>query len=223
MKNIKFACFVPLLASATLLSGCIIHVDGQGRNGDVSGVFGSIELDEGSQANNLSTVNGGIEIDSRSKVRHVSTVNGGIELGDEVSLASAETVNGGIEAGTQLRVEEDLSTVNGEVLLGKGADVGGSISTVNGDISLDDSRVGRNLETQTGDIRLSGNTLVEGDIVFTARRDNSFFKWGSDETPELHITASASVGGQIILQRPVNLHFENAALHDKVVRRFSRE
>lgn len=217
----KFTLLCAPLLCSSLLTGCVIHVGSHDSNGDISGVFGGITVDEASSARNISMVNGGIELANDSSARDVSTVNGGIELGDRVSIGRAETVNGGIDAKSQLSVENSLITVNGDINTATGADIGGEVETVNGDIRLQDARVGRDVKTQNGDIHLLGNTVIKGDVIFTqARKNNRFWSWGNDDTPTLYASADTEIEGQIILHRPVHLELGNPALHNKVVRHY---
>ncbi len=208
---------ITAILATSLLSGCIIHVGGDYRDkpgSSVSTILGGIDIDAGHVVGDLSTVNGGIELEDNVVAKDVDTVNGGIEMGDNVTIDDASVVNGNIEAGENLRVNGDMTTVNGKVLLNTGANVEGNIETVNGDIRLIAAKVGRDIITHNGDIELTEATVVEGDIVWEKRDDDSWID--NDRIPLLSISADSTIEGEIKLYRKVELRLENPALEDKV-------
>lgn len=202
------------IAMALGLSGCVIHVGGHADDGDVSSVFGGIDIRDGRSVGELSTVNGGIELGNKVTAEEVSTVNGGIEMGDDVTIDEAEAVNGDIEAGKNLSVRDSIETVNGDINLGKGADIGDDVETVNGDISLESAKVGGDIETINGDITLEDDTEVNGNIVYEEQSS----RWGGKSNPPtLRIEDGVSVHGKIILKREVELEIPSY-LEEKVER-----
>ena len=211
-----------LVATLTVViaSGCCMSPAMADSNRTIDKVLGSAVVGSQQHYGDISLVNGSIQMASDSSAKAISTVNGSIELRDNVQLDSASTVNGGISSGDNLHVNADVSIVNGKFLPGAKATIGGSIETVNGDIRLHDGKIGRDISTVNGDISLSGNTLVQGDIVFKPRgKKKSFLGWTNDKTPTLEIGANVTVQGNIVLQQDVTLKLENPALQDKVVRR----
>lgn len=205
------------IAMALGLSGCVIHVGGHAEDGDVSSVFGGIDIKDGRQVGELSTVNGGIELGNDVRAEEISTVNGGIEMGDNVVIEEANAVNGDIEAGRNLVVENSIETVNGDINLGKGPEIGDDVETVNGDIDLARAKVGGDIETVNGDITLEDGTEVKGNIVY--EEQNS--RWGNSSKPTLKIEEGVKVGGSIILNREVDLDIPSY-LDEKVERNYDR-
>lgn len=223
MKFSQFAAIAGLVGASALLSGCFINVGASEQPGsNIDKVLGSASVGSKERYADISLVNGGVKMASDSSANNVSTVNGSIELRDNVKLHSASTVNGSIESGSGLQVTDDLSTVNGKILPGSNAVVGGNISTVNGDIVLDNSQAGSDVTTVNGDIKLTGNTVVKGDVVYKPRgKKKVFFGWSNDNKPTLYISADAVVEGKIILEQDVELQIDNPALQSKVERRFN--
>jgi DUF4097 and DUF4098 domain-containing protein YvlB len=214
-----------LILTSTLNTGCIIHVNSDGHgdhhNGEVSSVFGSLEVGEGKQVGDVSSVNGSVTISDHVNAEDVESVNGDIEIGNNVSADSVETVNGSIEAGHHFFAQGSVNTVNGSISILAVSTVDGDIATVNGDIKLDNVAVGADLETYNGSIYLTNNSVVSGNIVFEARDKNSWgWNRGNEKPPTLKIDGSSNVQGKIILNRKVNLEFDNPALNDKVEQRY---
>ena len=207
--------------SLVIASGCFVNAYAA-EHGSIDKVLGSASVGTNEHYDDISLVNGSVKMASNSSAKSVSTVNGSIELRDNVKLHSASTVNGSIESGSGLQVTDDLSTVNGKILPGSNAVVGGNISTVNGDIVLDNSQAGRDVTTVNGDIKLTGNTVVKGNVVYKPRgKKKAFFGWNNDNKPTLYIGADAVVEGKIILEQDVELQIDNPALQSKVERRFN--
>lgn len=190
---------------------------------DLDKVFGSITVDAGQTVGNVSLVNGAITLEQNSRAQAVDTVNGSIDLYSGAQLDSATTVNGSIEVAESVTVSGDITTVNGSVSVDSQSQVGGNIETVNGDISVADASVNRDLTTVNGDITLTGDTVVQGDIVFKKRGKKwSFFGFNSDDDkPTLTIGRNVQLHGKIVLQQDVTLKLENPALAAKVEKRFS--
>ncbi|MFT4938201.1 MAG: hypothetical protein ACI88A_001225 [Paraglaciecola sp.] len=214
-----------LIFTSTLTTGCIIHVgsDGHGghNNGDVSSVFGRLEVGKGKQVGDVSSVNGGVTILDHVSAEEVDSVNGNIEIGSNVSVDSVETVNGSIETGHNFIAQGSISAVNGNISILADSTIDGDISTVNGDIKLNKVTVGADINTHNGSIYLTNNSVVSGNIVYEARDTNS---WGwardNDKTPTLKIDESSNVQGKIILNRKVRLEIKSSALREKVELRY---
>mgnify|MGYP006200699165 CR=1 FL=1 len=219
MKFSQFAAIAGLVGASALLSGCFINVGASEQPGsNIDKVLGSASVGSKERYADISLVNGGVKMASDSSANNVSTVNGSIELRDNVKLHSASTVNGSIESGSGLQVADELSTVNGKILAGSNAVIGGNVTTVNGDIVLDNSNANRDVTTVNGDIKLTGNTVVKGDVVYKPRgKKKAFFGWNNDNKPTLYIGADVVVEGNIILQQEVELQIENPAMQAKVV------
>jgi DUF4097 and DUF4098 domain-containing protein YvlB len=207
--------------SLVVASGCLVNVYAA-EHGNIDKVLGSASVSSNQHYDDISLVNGSVKMASNSSAKSVSTVNGSIELRDNVKLHSASTVNGSIESGSGLQVADELSTVNGKILPGSNAVIGGNVTTVNGDIVLDNSQADRDVTTVNGDIKLTGKTVVKGDVVYKPRgKKKAFFGWANNNKPTLYIGADAVVEGKIILEQDVELQIENPALQSKVERRFN--
>ncbi|KUM51882.1 hypothetical protein [Rheinheimera sp. EpRS3] len=203
--------------SLVIASGCFVNAYAA-EHGSIDKVLGSASVGTNEHYDDISLVNGSVKMASNSSAKSVSTVNGSIELRDNVKLHSASTVNGSIESGSGLQVADELSTVNGKILAGSNAIIGGNVTTVNGDIVLDNSNANRDVTTVNGDIKLTGNTVVKGDVVYKPRgKKKAFFGWNNDNKPTLYIGADVVVEGNIILQQEVELQIENPAMQAKVV------
>lgn len=181
-------------------------------------VLGSAVVGSDQHYGDITLVNGSVQMASNSSAKDVSVVNGSIDLRDNVRVNNATTVNGSIESGKGLQVAGELSTVNGKILPGAEAMIGGNVASVNGDIVLDNSEVAHDVSTVNGDIKLTGNSVIKGDLVYKPRgKKKSFFGWRNNSKPTLYIGADAVVEGSIILQQEVELQIDNPAMQAKVV------
>ena len=205
-----------LIAGSLTLSGCVIHVDGA-SDGDVSSVFGGVDIAAGRKVEDISTVNGGVTLEKDAEAGRIDTVNGDIELYDNAAAYSIDVVNGDVELGRAVTIQAGIDTVNGDISSRAGSTINGSIETVNGDIDAQDTVINGDIETSNGDVTLRGKTHVAGDIVFRRKEGNN---WGSS-TPTLHIERSVEIDGNIVLQRQVELELNNPVHKDKIVREYS--
>ena len=213
MKFSQFAAVSLVVVSGFLLS----NASAENSYGDIDKVLGSASVESGQHYNDISVVNGSVKMASDSSANEISVVNGSIKMGENVSVHSASTVNGSIEADGGLKTAANLETVNGKIRPGGNAVIGGNVDTVNGDITLDSSEVAQDVSTVSGDISLNGTTVIKGDLVYKPRgKRKTFFGWGNDSKPTLHIGADAVVEGRIILQQQVTLQLDNPAMQDKV-------
>lgn len=227
--NKKITALSPLLAAmlaTTALSGCVIHVGGKG-SGDwdikgVSSVFGDVEVSSGKTVSDVSSVNGGVRLHDNVSAQEVDTVNGDIRIGDNVSVTFAETVNGSITTGVSFSSKRSVETVNGDIDILPDGKVGSSVSTVNGDITLKKVSVNGDVNTTNGDIRLYGSSIINGDVIFRRNNDKSWFEDNYVKGQTLFVEKSVKINGDIILERDIELDFENPAMHDKVIKRYQR-
>lgn len=207
-----------IIATSTMLvlSGCIIHVGGGSNDtsdgNSVSSVFGGLEVSQGKHVSNVSSVNGSIELHDDVTARTVDTVNGSIEMGDYVTVENASTVNGDIEAGHHFSSAGFVKTVNGDISLQHSSKVAQEVETINGEIKLNGVVVEGSVHTHNGDILLTNNTQVLGDIIFHKNNRNN----NDHSVPTLSIKQGATVAGQIILYREVELNIDDAQLLNKV-------
>jgi predicted acyltransferase (DUF342 family) len=210
-----------LLASASMLSGCVIHIgDASAMEGsDFSSILGNIDIAEGKHAGDISSVNGNVEISDHAGADDVSIVNGNLEMESHVTVRSIDIVNGDISATSHLSVLGNVESVNGNITLPEQSKIGGHVETVNGDITATDTVVEEDVETLNGDITLKGNTHIIGNIIY--RESESSWGERSDNKPTLTIESDVIIDGTIILERPVNLVFDNDAFDKKVVVSYS--
>jgi len=204
-------------AAATLLSGCVIHVGDASAldNEDLSSIFGNIDIAEHRHAGNISSVNGNVEIKDNASADDVSIVNGNLDMGSHVRVYNIDIVNGDVTAESHVQVARDVNTVNGDITLPNGSKVDNNVASVNGDIDVFNTLIGKDLETVNGDITLTGDTTIGGNIVYKERDSNWIERKNSQ--PQLHIGEQVKVLGNIILERPVVLKFDNPTLHEKVI------
>ena len=119
----------------------------------------------------LNSVNGGIIIGEQCVVRGSSrSVNGRIEVGRESEVEDLQTVNGKIRIARDVKIDGDIESVNGSIRCGAGVNVDGRITAINGRIELDHTTVERDIHTTNGDITLEDNTKVKGDIVVEGKK-----------------------------------------------------
>lgn len=212
--------FTPTAALVVLMIGVCAapafagKVIDNGRHGDIDKVNGDIEIGKNSEAGDLETVNGDIEVDDGSKVGQMETVNGDIELGANVSGHSAETVNGSITGKNGTVIQNEVETVNGGIRFGDGSSAR-QLETVNGTIELVGTHIAKDIETVNGNIEISGNSSVDGAIIF---RKPSGWGWGNNKKPKLTLKPGVVVGS-VILEREVELDIEGAKV-GKIDRRY---
>jgi len=217
--------FIAAIMSLILLAGCIVHVGASKARANVSldndhsSVNKSLTIDEGKSIRDASAVNGRLTLGDNVTARDVSSVNGRLAVGENVSLNDLSTVNGKIDAGRKLTASNDVSTVNGKIELNEESVVKGNVSSVNGKIELDGVDVGKNIETVNASITLSGNTRIQGDIIYKRRNNNHSYN-SYKRNPVLRIEKDVRIEGNIILESEVDLEFDDESLHDKVIERF---
>lgn len=215
-SRFSFSTFISLCIIAS--TGCVNLVGAAEREGNVSTIFGKLEVSTGKMVRDVSSVNGGVALSDYVEAQRVNSVNGNINVGEFVSVDSLQTVNGDIEAGRNLQVSQDVHTINGSVNLKNGSSVSQDIATINGHIILDNVTVGGNVETQNGNIALADNSLIRGDLVFHQQhQDPSNWQQGISQ---LSIDASSFVSGRIILEREVSLNIADPELLDRVIKRY---
>lgn len=200
------------------LSGCVINVgaaNDSDYNGDITKVFGGIEISEHRQVSSLSTVNGGIELQDYVTTDDISTVNGSVEIGAFCNVGAIAVVNGDVTTKEQFISKGSIETVNGDIELGTTSTIDGNLVTVNGDISAANLTLSKNIETVNGNINISGQSAISGNIVFRDTEKNRH-----SDIPSLTLGSQVSVIGSIILEREVELDVP-AHLHEKIIRKSS--
>jgi DUF4097 and DUF4098 domain-containing protein YvlB len=215
--------FILAVMSVILLAGCIVHVGASKANatismdGDYSSVNKSLTISQGKNVGDASAVNGRLTIEDDVTAKDVSSVNGRLTVGNDVTLDKLSTVNGKLSAGYSLFVNSDVSSVNGKIELREKSVVKGNVSSVNGKMEIDGVDIYNNIETVNATIELSGNTRVQGDIVYKRRNNNNRY---NQRNPVLRIEKGVHVGGNIILEATVDLEFDDEDLKNKVIEKF---
>ena len=204
--------FVLLLsskASAFSINKSIRLDDGSESSGH-STVNGSITVGSDARVDgSLETVNGTIRVGSNSTVEGLETVNGSIRVDSGVSSRDISSVNGSIRLADRVTVDGDISVVNGKIGMQQGSSVKNSVSNVNGEIEIAGAVIGGDLTTVNGDVSLSDNAVLRGDLVIETSRG-----WNSDNNsrqPEIVIGPGCEVIGEIRLEREVKLFISESA------------
>jgi DUF4097 and DUF4098 domain-containing protein YvlB len=215
--------FILAVMSLILLAGCIVHV-GSGKanarislDSDYSSVNKSLTIPEGKTIGDASAVNGRLSVEDNVTAEDVSSVNGRLSVGNNVSLDDLSSVNGKLSAGHGLLANGDVSTVNGKIVLHEKSVVKGNVSSVNGKMEIHGVDIERNIETVNANIELSGNTKVQGDIIYKRRNNNSNY---NKRNPLLSIKKGVVIEGDIIIEGPVDFDFDDKSLHDKVIKKY---
>ena len=81
--------------------------------------------------------------------------------------------NGSIQIGSNTSVNGDASTINGKIRCKSGAKIDGTLSTINGAIILTETTVKENLVTINGNITLEQGSRIKGNIVIRSRSEGS--------------------------------------------------
>ncbi len=183
--------------------------DGAESDG-VSTVNGSITIGKNATiTGSVETVNGTIRIDENSRVEDAETVNGSIRVAAGVTAEDVTSVNGSIRLGEEVTVGGEVSVVNGKISLDKGTSVVDDVSNVNGEITVVGAEIGGNLETVNGDVTLTDNSTLRGDLIVEEPRG-----WGwkkKRRKPIIIIGPNSTVMGQIRLEREVELFISESA------------
>ena len=204
---------IVLLLSAPALAFSInksIKVADGTESGGHSTVNGSITVGQDSRVDgSLETVNGTIRIDQNTNVRDVETVNGGIRIAAGVVTRDISSVNGSIRLAENVTTDGALSVVNGKISLAAGTKIADDVSNVNGEISISGADIGGDLSTVSGDVDLSNQAIVRGDLVVEESRG-----WNSGNNtrkPKIIIGPGSAVIGEVRLEREVSLYISDTA------------
>jgi hypothetical protein len=87
--------------------------------------------------------------------------------------------------------------------------VDGSVSSVSGAVDLDGVTIGHDVTTYNGSIRLTGGTVVDGDLRVKRPRG---FSLGDSRPPKVVIGAGVEVKGELIFDREVRLSVHESAI-----------
>lgn len=175
-----------------------------------STVNGSVKVGKGAiVTGDVSTVNGTIRVYENARVEDVETVNGSLRIADGVHADNLSSVNGSIQVGTDVIVNGEVSVVNGKISLESGTKVSRDVSNVNGEINLEGAEVSGDLETVNGDVLLSDQAVLKGNL--TIKKPSG---WGNNHNrriPKVIIGPGSRVGGTIIIEQKVELFVSTTA------------
>lgn len=188
-----------------------VKIEAGSESGGASSVNGSVSV--GADAvvtGGVKTVNGTVRVDSGATIENASTVNGGVKISSNVHAANLSTVNGSITVGESSVIEGEIEAVNGRISVENGTTVGDDVGNVNGQIELVGAQVGGDVSTVSGDMRITGGTLVKGDVIV---EKPSSWKWGKDKSrkPRIVIGPGTTIEGVIELEREVKLYISDTA------------
>jgi hypothetical protein len=219
MKNPTFLSLaVPVAVLSTLLAlpaaasiNKSITIGAGESSSGASSVNGSLTVgDNASVSGELSTVNGSVKVGDNAVIEDVDTVNGSIKLGRDVRAEDIETVNGAIRMDTGVQVSGEVSAVNGAIRLDKGGSVQRDLGNVNGDIELIASEVGGDVSTVSGDVDLSEQAVIRGNLVVEKPTSMGWFKKDRRD-PTITIGPGSRVEGVIRVEREVKLFISESA------------
>ncbi|MEX1266974.1 MAG: hypothetical protein WEA08_08620 [Woeseia sp.] len=208
------AAFITLLLASSIACASVnksIRVDDGAQSDGHSTVNGSITVGRDAVIDgSLKTVNGTIRVDENTRLHTATTVNGSIRLSAGVSARDIESVNGSIDIGENVTIDGVVSVVNGKIGIERGTSVQDRVSNVNGEIRIEGAEIGGNLETVNGDIWLTDNAHVGGNLV--VEKPNSWgIRWKKEKKPRVVIGPGARVTGDIVLEREVELYISETA------------
>ncbi|HWM28479.1 MAG TPA: hypothetical protein VNQ14_08480 [Woeseiaceae bacterium] len=185
-----------------------IKVEAGSESDGHSTVNGSITV--GSEAivnGGLETVNGAIRVDDNARIESAQTVNGSVRIGSGVTARDLQSVNGSITLDENSSVDGEISVVNGRIGLDEGSSVSHDVSNVNGEIEVAGAGIGGDLTTVNGDVTLSGNSTLTGDLVVEKPQGSN---WNSRK-PRIVVGPGTRVLGEIRVEREVELYISDTA------------
>jgi hypothetical protein len=186
-----------------------IDIEAGSQSGGQSTVNGSITVGDGAGVDGgLETVNGPIRVDDNARIQDADTVNGSIRVGSGVNAGGLNSVNGSISVGENSTIEGEIGVVNGRISLDTGSSVSDDVSNVNGEIEVSGAGIGGSLTTVNGDVTLSGNSTLQGDLVVEKPHGGN---WNRDRKPRIVVGPGAKVLGEIRLEREAELYISDSA------------
>ena len=175
----KLFSLLPLIiifACTTSINESVYVNDGEIREGDIICINGSIIIGQDCK------VLGGCK-----------AINGSIKIGKNSEVESIQSVNGPIYIDSNCTVNGNITAINGEVQTSSNVNIIGDVSSINGNISLENTKVTDNVETENGDIILTAASIVEKDILIKGKS-----KWSDDKRyVEIRLEQGAQVLGNI--------------------------
>lgn len=188
-----------------------IKIEAGTESSGASSVNGSVTVGENATVSgSVKTVNGSVRVDEGATIENASTVNGGVRVADKVKSRNLSTVNGTIRVGDDVSVDGEIEAVNGKIIVGTGTTVADSVGNVNGVIELTGADVGGDVSTVSGDIYLSDESVVKGDLI-VEKPSNWGWNKNKNRKPRIVIGPGSVVEGTIVLEREVELFISETA------------
>lgn len=188
-----------------------IKIEAGSQAEGASTVNGSITVGSGATVTGaLETVNGAIRIEKNAVIRDAATVNGSIKIASGVKAEDIEGVNGAIRIGKNVTIKGEVSVVNGMIGVDSGSSISEDLSNVNGEISISGADIGGDLSTVNGDVSLTGGANLHGNLMI---EKPGGMNWGSGNSrkPKIVIGPGSKVGGEIIVEREIELYISDTA------------
>jgi hypothetical protein len=188
-----------------------INIGAGSQSDGASTINGSITVGSGATVTgDLETVNGAIRIDEDAVIEDAETVNGAIKIASGVNAEDIEGVNGAIRIGKNVTIAGEISVVNGKIGVDAGSSIGESLSNVNGEISITGAEIGGDLSTVNGDVSLYDGANLHGNLLIEKPGGTN---WGNSNSrkPKIIIGPGSKVGGNIIVEREVELYISDMA------------
>lgn len=187
-----------------------INLGDNSENDGQSSVNGSISVGDNSIVNgSLSTVNGTIRVGRNTRLGDAETVNGSIRIDNGSTVDDVNSVNGSIRLGEGVTVEGEVEVVNGKISIISGSKVADGVSNVNGEIELSGAEIGGTVATVNGDVTLRDRAVIQGDLLIEKPGG-----WGMNSNrrkPKVIVGPGSRIGGQIVLEREVELYISETA------------
>ncbi|MGI9202411.1 MAG: hypothetical protein ACR2Q3_00285 [Woeseiaceae bacterium] len=205
--TIALVCVSP--AFALNVNKSVKLADGAQSDG-ASTVNGSITIGKDATITGaVETVNGTIRIDEGTRLEDAETVNGSIRIASGVTAEDITSVNGAIRLDENVTVDGEVSVVNGKITLDKGTSVADDVSNVNGEISVVGAEIGGDLATVNGNVTLTDNSTLRGNLIVEEPKG---WSWGKKRRkPVIIIGPNSTIAGDIRLEREVELFISESA------------
>ena len=150
--------------------------------------------DGGIKEGDVLCINGSIIIGNDCKVLgDCKAINGSIKIGKNSTVESIQSVNGPVFIDSNCNINGSITAVNGGVQTNSSVNIAGDVSSINGNITLENTKVSENVETENGDIILTAGSIVEKDIRIKGKS-----KWSDEKRYiEVRLEQGAQVLGNI--------------------------
>ena len=164
-------------------------------------INGGLSVDDGEKVNHdLVSINGSIRVGSDCQIRGwCRSINGGIEVGDHSQITGLQSINGQLNLGRDVWIKSGLMSINGSIQCEPGCRIGKEIRTVNGSIQIDSTEVKGDVSTHNGDIRLSGGSVVRGNVIIRHSKNENR---RSRRPIQIEIDGNSVVEGNVVVHDP---------------------